>query len=112
MGVPSTVVTSLVPDTADNASLSYSVLSYLKRLKTQAKTEYDRYCITEKLFFNLIILTIFVLYNRLCTEVTNKQTAKTNLNLADYVRVNHISSLKKDMTTNPQLQSNKKYDFE
>jgi len=51
MGVPSTVVTSLVPDTADNASLSYSVLSYLKRLKTQAKTEYDRYCITEKLFF-------------------------------------------------------------
>ncbi|CAI6367501.1 unnamed protein product [Macrosiphum euphorbiae] len=83
MGVPSTVVTSLVPDTADNASLSYSVLSYLKRLKTQAKTEYDR----------------------LCTEVTNKQTAKTNLNLADYVRVNHISSLKKDMTTNPQLQN-------
>jgi len=43
MGVPGTVVTSLVPDTADNASLSYSVLSYLKRLKTQAKTEYDRY---------------------------------------------------------------------
>lgn len=62
------------------------------------------------LFFNSILLTIF-LYNRLCTEVTNKQTAKTNLNLADYVRVNHISLLKKDMTTNPQLQSNKKYDF-
>lgn len=47
------------------------------------------------------------MYNRLCTEVTNKQTAKTNLNLADYIRVNHISLLKKDMTTNPQLQSNK-----
>lgn len=62
-------------------------------------------------FFNSILLTILFLYNRLCTEVTNKQTAKTNLNLADYVRVNNISLLKKDMTTNPQLQSNKKYDF-
>lgn len=50
MGVPSTVVTSLVPDTADNASLSYSVLSYLKRLKTQAKTEYDRYFKTPTIF--------------------------------------------------------------
>jgi len=50
MGVPSTVVTSLVPDTADNASLSYSVLSYLKRLKTQAKTEYDRYYKTNYFF--------------------------------------------------------------
>lgn len=40
--------------------------------------------------------------------MTNKQTAKTNLNLADYVRINHISTLKKDMFTNPQLQSNKK----
>lgn len=48
---------------------------------------------------------------RLCTEVTNKQTAKTNLNLADYVRINHISSLKKDMSTNPQLQSNLNYNF-
>lgn len=48
MGVPSTVVTSLLPDTADNASLSYSVLSYLKRLKTQAKTEYDRYSYKQK----------------------------------------------------------------
>lgn len=38
--------------------------------------------------------------------MTNKQTAKTNLNLADYVRINHISVLKKDMSTNPQLQSN------
>lgn len=51
MGVPNTVVTSLVPDTADNASLSYSVLSYLKRLKTQAKTEYDKY-----FFYNLKII--------------------------------------------------------
>lgn len=43
---------------------------------------------------------------RLCTEVTNKQTAKTNLNLTEYIRISHLSSLKKDMSTNPQLQSN------
>lgn len=64
------------------------------------------FCVTKKKI-NFIFITIYFLYYRLCTEVTNKQTAKTNLNLADYVRVNHISLLKKDMTTNPQLQSNK-----
>lgn len=56
MGVPSTVVTSLVPDTADNASLSYSVLSYLKRLKTQAKTEYDRY------LWGIKVTKLFIVY--------------------------------------------------
>lgn len=61
MGVPSTVVTSLVPDTADNASLSYSVLSYLKRLKTQAKTEYDRY-LGKKFFFFYIFFTYILFY--------------------------------------------------
>ena len=33
--------TNLIPEAMDN-SLSYSVLNYLKRLKNQAKTEYDR----------------------------------------------------------------------
>jgi hypothetical protein len=32
---------SLIPEAMDN-SLSYSVLNYLKRLKNQAKQEYDR----------------------------------------------------------------------
>lgn len=59
MGVPNTVVTSLVPDTADNASLSYSVLSYLKRLKTQAKTEYDRYLEKNK-FLKVVLFTYFI----------------------------------------------------
>jgi len=35
------LATSLIPETMDN-SLSYSVLNYLKRLKNQAKLEYDR----------------------------------------------------------------------
>ena len=35
------LATSLIPENMDN-SLSYSVLNYLKRLKNQAKQEYDR----------------------------------------------------------------------
>ena len=35
------LATSLIPETMDN-SLSYSVLNYLKRLKNQAKMEYDK----------------------------------------------------------------------
>lgn len=34
---------TLIPESAENC-LSYSVLSYLKRLKNQAKSEYDRLC--------------------------------------------------------------------
>ena len=35
------LATSLIPETMDNC-LSYSVLNYLKRLKNQAKMEYDK----------------------------------------------------------------------
>ena len=35
------LATNLIPEAMDN-SLSYSVLNYLKRLKNQAKIEYDR----------------------------------------------------------------------
>jgi hypothetical protein len=37
----SNLAASLIPEAMDN-SLSYSVLNYLKRLKNQAKQEYDR----------------------------------------------------------------------
>ena len=40
MGAGSLAI-SLIPEAMDN-SLSYSVLNYLKRLKNQAKQEYDR----------------------------------------------------------------------
>jgi len=33
-----------LPDNIEQISLSYSVLSYLKRVKHQAKMEYDRLC--------------------------------------------------------------------
>ena len=35
------LATTLIPETMDNC-LSYSVLNYLKRLKNQAKIEYDK----------------------------------------------------------------------
>lgn len=43
MGASAPLVQSLIPDTQDN-SLSFSVLNYLKRLKNQAKLEFDKLC--------------------------------------------------------------------
>lgn len=37
------LATSLIPENAENC-LSYSVLNYLKKLKNQAKVEYDKLC--------------------------------------------------------------------
>lgn len=41
MGAPSTLATSLVPETLD-ASLSISALQYLRKIKIQAKEEFER----------------------------------------------------------------------
>lgn len=43
MGASAPLLQSLIPDTQDN-SLSYSVLNYLKRLKNQAKIEFEKLC--------------------------------------------------------------------
>lgn len=43
MGASTPLVQSLIPDTQDN-SLSFSVLNYLKRLKNQAKIEFEKLC--------------------------------------------------------------------
>lgn len=43
MGASAPLAQTLIPDNMDN-SLSYSVLNYLKRLKNQAKIEFDRLC--------------------------------------------------------------------
>ncbi|KAI8438346.1 hypothetical protein MSG28_010912 [Choristoneura fumiferana] len=43
MGASAPLVQSLIPDTQDN-SLSFSVLNYLKRLKNQAKIEFEKLC--------------------------------------------------------------------
>lgn len=81
MGAPCQLVQSLVPDSQDN-SLSYSVLNYLKRLKNQAKAEFDK----------------------LCNDVLNKVGTNTPLlKGVESVRVNPRSPLKKDLTTHPCL---------
>lgn len=91
MGAPAPLAQTLIPDNMDN-SLSYSVLNYLKRLKNQAKIEFDR----------------------LCNEVISKQVANASLNknivngnttaVTEGVRVIPRTPLKKDLVSHPLLQ--------
>ncbi|XP_033331442.1 integrator complex subunit 6 isoform X1 [Megalopta genalis] len=91
MGAPAPLAQTLIPDNMDN-SLSYSVLNYLKRLKNQAKIEFDR----------------------LCNEVLSKQLAAANMTknlvngstttVTDGVRVIPRTPLKKDLVSHPLLQ--------
>ncbi|XP_026319530.1 integrator complex subunit 6 isoform X2 [Hyposmocoma kahamanoa] len=81
MGASAPLVQSLIPDTQDN-SLSFSVLNYLKRLKNQAKIEFEK----------------------LCADVINKSNSANNQKAAESVRVMPRSPLKKDLTTHPSLQ--------
>ncbi|XP_014272900.1 integrator complex subunit 6 isoform X1 [Halyomorpha halys] len=81
MGATGSVAQNLIPDNMEN-SLSFSVLNYLKRLKNQAKLEYER----------------------LCNEVSNKQlTTKANQG-AEGVRLTPRSPLKRDLVSHPLLQ--------
>ncbi|XP_012284732.1 integrator complex subunit 6 isoform X2 [Orussus abietinus] len=91
MGAPTPLAQTLIPDNMEN-SLSYSVLNYLKRLKNQAKIEFDR----------------------LCNEVISKQVANANMNknlgngststVTEGVRVIPRTPLKKDLVSHPLLQ--------
>ena len=82
MGAPAALAQTLIPDNMDN-SLSYSVMNYLKRLKNQAKVEFER----------------------LCNEVISKQVANKSLangnanNMLEGVRVTPRASLKKDLVS-------------
>lgn len=77
MGAPTTLAQSLIPE-PDNA-LSFSVLQYLKKLKIQAKNEFER----------------------LCDEVGNKQN---NKNVNEGIRVIPRTPLKKSLVSHPSLQ--------
>ncbi|XP_059061896.1 integrator complex subunit 6 [Achroia grisella] len=81
MGASTPLLQSLIPDMQDN-SLSFSVLNYLKRLKNQAKIEFDK----------------------LCADVINKASSSNNQKIAESVRVMPRSPLKKELTTHPCLQ--------
>lgn len=85
MGTPTALAQTLIPDSMDN-TLSYSVLNYLKRMKNQAKIEFDR----------------------LCNEVISKQVAASNLTknlsnctstITEGVRVIPRTPLKKDLVS-------------
>lgn len=43
MGMPLALAQTLIPENAENC-LSFSVNNYIKRLKSQAKAEYERLC--------------------------------------------------------------------
>ncbi|XP_063839642.1 integrator complex subunit 6-B [Ostrinia nubilalis] len=81
MGASAPLLQSLIPDMQDN-TLSFSVLNYLKRLKNQAKIEFEK----------------------LCADVINKSSSNNVQKIAESVRVMPRSPLKKDLTTHPCLQ--------
>ncbi|XP_018895922.1 integrator complex subunit 6 isoform X2 [Bemisia tabaci] len=86
MGAPPALAQSLIPDSAEN-SLSFSILNYLKRLKNQAKTEFDRLCNDVS--------------NRLSSN--NKPIAGPAL---EGIRVTQRSHLKRDLISHPALLDN------
>ncbi|CAK1544644.1 unnamed protein product [Leptosia nina] len=81
MGASAPLVQSLIPETQDNC-LSFSVLNYLKRLKNQAKIEFEK----------------------LCADVINKASSNNTQKIAESVRVMPKSALKKELTSHPCLQ--------
>ncbi|VEN54372.1 unnamed protein product [Callosobruchus maculatus] len=83
MGTPVALAQTLIPENAENG-LSFSVSNYLKRLKNQAKMEYDK----------------------LCNEIMQRQAnngLKTNFNNPEQIRVIPKVSLKKDLISHPCL---------
>lgn len=83
MGAPAPLAQTLIPDNMDN-SLSYSVLNYLKRLKNQAKIEFDRLCND-------------VLSKQLAAANITKNLANGSTTVTDGVRVIPRTPLKKDL---------------
>ena len=77
MGAPN-LASTLIPESLDN-SLSYSIVNYLKRLKNQAKAEFDR----------------------VCTEVGRTRPASI-----EAIKVNPRSSFRRDFISNPNLIGN------
>lgn len=83
MGAPNPLIQSLLPDSQD-IPLSYTVLNYLKKLKNQAKIEFEK----------------------LCNEVCNKTVTNVPpIKVTESVRVNPRTPLKKDLTSHPCLQN-------
>lgn len=80
MGAPNSLAQTLIPDTCE-ATLNVTVLNYVKKLKNQAKIEFDR----------------------LCIDVLTKQTPKTHPTNPNRVKVTQKSNLKRDLVTHPHM---------
>ncbi|KAG7199341.1 hypothetical protein KM043_018188 [Ampulex compressa] len=91
MGAPAPLAQTLIPDNMDN-SLSYSVLNYLKRLKNEAKREFDRLCSE---FISKQLAAAYMTKN-----LVNGSTAA----VTEGVRVVPRTPLKKDLVSHPLLQ--------
>lgn len=83
MGIPVPLAQTLISESAEN-SLSYPVFNYLKRMKSQAKAEFDK----------------------LCNDVINKQNnmTKQNISTNDSITIKVTSVVKKDILSHPQLK--------
>jgi integrator complex subunit 6 len=80
MGTPLALAQTLIPENSEN--LSYSVSNYLKRLKNQAKSEYER----------------------LCSEITLRQNANNSLKTnSEQIRVMPKVTLRKELISHPLL---------
>ncbi|KAJ8927895.1 hypothetical protein NQ314_019600 [Rhamnusium bicolor] len=84
MGTPVALAQTLIPENSENG-LSYSVSNYLKRLKNQAKVEYDKMC------------------SEIIQRQTNMNGLKTNFNSPEQIRVLPKVSLKKELISHPLL---------
>ncbi|KAG5882104.1 hypothetical protein JTB14_016867 [Gonioctena quinquepunctata] len=84
MGTPVALAQTLIPENAENG-LSYSVSNYLKRLKNQAKVEYDKMC------------------SEIIQRQTNMNALKTNFNSPEQIRVLPKVTLKKELISHPLL---------
>ncbi|KAK9679272.1 INTS6/SAGE1/DDX26B/CT45 C-terminus [Popillia japonica] len=82
MGTPTALATSLIPENAENC-LSYSILNYLKKLKNQAKVEYDK----------------------LCNDIIQRQSmsSKPNFVTPEQIRIIPRVTLKKDLVSHPLM---------
>ncbi|CAG9861724.1 unnamed protein product [Phyllotreta striolata] len=84
MGTPVALAQTLIPENSENG-LSFSVSNYLKRLKNQAKVEYDKMC------------------NEIIQRQANMNGLKTNFNSPEQIRVLPKVTLKKDLVSHPLL---------
>lgn len=84
MGTPVALAQTLIPENSENG-LSYSISNYLKRLKNQAKVEYDKMC------------------NEIIQRQANMNGLKTNFNSPEQIRVQPKVTLKKELVSHPLL---------